>query len=318
MRKTSIYINKYINIMENRKPNGYWNYKKCKEEALKYKSISELFKISGGSYHSILKNKWYELLNPLYVKKPNGYWDYEKCKEEALKYKSRSEAQRKCASMYNVIGSNKWYELFSHMEPLGNRYKRLVYVYEFNDNHAYIGLTGNIKRRKIQHTVGKDKSSVFNHIKKTGLKPICILKSEYIDVKLAILLEEEIKQEYKNDGWKILNKTKTGGIGAHILKWTYEKCSEEALKYKTRSEFQIKSKSAYNSALKNNWLNDICKHMIQMKVPNNFWKNNKELCKLESLKYNTRTNLQLGSWACYNESLNNKWLDEFFPLNYQK
>ena len=85
------------------------------------------------------------------MKKPNGYWTYEKCKEASLMYTNKTELQEKCSSAYNVIKKNRWDELTSHMEILGNKYKRLIYVYEFSDKYCYIGLTGNIKRRSRQH-----------------------------------------------------------------------------------------------------------------------------------------------------------------------
>jgi predicted GIY-YIG superfamily endonuclease len=43
--------------------------------------------------------------------------------------------------------------------------------------------------------------------------------------------------------------------------WTFNLCQLEAKKYKTRTEFFKTSRSAYKSALKNNWLDDITKHM---------------------------------------------------------
>lgn len=36
--------------------------------------------------------------------------------------------------------------------------------------------------------------------------------------------------------------------------WTFEKCKEEALKYKGVKEFSDKSKSAFNVSYKNRWL----------------------------------------------------------------
>ena len=39
-------------------------------------------------------------------------------------------------------------------------------------------------------------------------------------------------------------------------KWWYESCKEEALKYKNRSEFAVKSKGAYGVSLKNGWLDE--------------------------------------------------------------
>lgn len=43
--------------------------------------------------------------------------------------------------------------------------------------------------------------------------------------------------------------------------WTKEKCQEEALKYKTRSEFNKNSLAAYCKAWDCKWLDDICGHM---------------------------------------------------------
>jgi hypothetical protein len=37
---------------------------------------------------------------------------------------------------------------------------------------------------------------------------------------------------------------------------------EAALKYQTKSEFTKKSLGAYLKAQRNNWLNEICSHMI--------------------------------------------------------
>ncbi len=46
-----------------------------------------------------------------------------------------------------------------------------------------------------------------------------------------------------------------------IRKWTKEKCEEEALKYKYRSDFSNKSNGAYYSSRINGWLDDVCSHM---------------------------------------------------------
>jgi len=39
--------------------------------------------------------------------------------------------------------------------------------------------------------------------------------------------------------------------------WTKEKCVEEVKKYNSKTEFKKKSRSSYNAAYKNNWLNEI-------------------------------------------------------------
>ena len=44
--------------------------------------------------------------------------------------------------------------------------------------------------------------------------------------------------------------------------WTKEKCQQEAFKYDTRTKFNKGCISAYNYARSNNFLDEICQHMI--------------------------------------------------------
>jgi hypothetical protein len=43
--------------------------------------------------------------------------------------------------------------------------------------------------------------------------------------------------------------------------WTEEHCLEEALKFRTRNEFKIKSLYAYNASRKGKWIEKVCAHM---------------------------------------------------------
>jgi predicted GIY-YIG superfamily endonuclease len=244
-------------------------------------------------------------------RKPNGYWTYERCKECASKYTCVSDLQRFCSSVYNVIYKNKWYELVDHFERRGNRYKRLIYVYEFSDNTFYVGLTGNLKRRSKQHSVDIN-SSVYKHMIEVNIEPILLLKSEYIDVDEAIILEEYYLNKYIKNGWKSINKVKTGGLGSSNIKWTKIKCIEEGTKYTKISEYQSKSKSSYNAALKNGWIDEVCKHMKRCKSKNGEY-NNKFLCREVAKVCKNRSDFLKHNWAAYNYSIINGWMDEFFP-----
>ena len=46
------------------------------------------------------------------------------------------------------------------------------------------------------------------------------------------------------------------------LKWTKEKCHDESLKFIYKKDFKKYSYGSYQSAYRNNWLIDICSHMI--------------------------------------------------------
>lgn len=237
------------------------------------------------------------------------HWTYNECKIEALKYKTKTELRKNNSSLYEKIRREKWYELYTHMEIMGNRYNRLIYVYEFSDNYCYVGLTGDIKRRNKQHI--QKNGSVFNHIQKTNLTPKLLLKTDYIDVIKASILEGEIVKEYKNNGWNILNKIKTGGIGGNQIIWNYELCKKEALKYSKISLFIKNSNGAYTAAKKNKWLDDICSHIKIRKTDNGYW-NNKNICMNEMKKYNTKTEFCNNNSTAWKYAKLNGWLYEYY------
>jgi len=238
------------------------------------------------------------------MRKGNGYWTKEKCKFEALKYDSRKQFCDNSVGAYRSSIKNKWIdEICSHMIKKGNHLKRCIYSYEFSDNFVYVGLTYNLnERQKSRNKNIKDK--VILHIKETNLQPIIKQLTDYLSVDEAIKLEYFYVEKYKNEGWNILNKSKTGGIGGNNFKWTKEKCLKESLKYKNRNEFSLKSPGSYRSSLRCNWLDEICSHMIKQ----NIW--NKENCKKEALKYSSRFEFSKNSKSSYSSSLNNGWLDE--------
>jgi len=243
------------------------------------------------------------------MKKPNGYWNYEKCREVALKYEKKNLFQKEQSSAYNNIYINKWFELFEHMIKQGNRFKRLIYVFEFPNNYFYVGLTGNPKKRIYDHlNIG---GSVFDFIKQHELEPKILFKTDFLEVQDAIEMEKTILNEYLKLGWMKINKVTTGNLGSNIRKWSFEMCSEEALKYNSISEYQNKCKSSYNSALTNGWIDEICKHMKRKKSKNNYW-NDRELCFEEFKKYKNISELQKKNWSVYNFSKLNGWLYEYF------
>jgi len=291
------------------KPNNYWTKKRCQEEALKYINRTEFSKNSSNIYSAAHRNGWLdEICNHMIIlQKPNGYWTKELCKEEALKCKTRSEFQKNNSSTYNSALKNGWLdEICSHMIIQNNNTKRCIYCYEFSDNSVYVGLTYNLEKRQKDRD-NCDNDQVTKHIKESKLKPIRKQLTEYINVNDAIKLEGYYVEKYNSEGWCVLNKAKTGAIGGP-LRWTYEKCKKEALKYKSRHEFENSSKGAYESSRKNGWLDEVCSHIIPTQKPRNYW--TKEKCHEESLKYNSKSELRIKNNALVCAAYRNGWLDE--------
>jgi len=164
-------------MIEIRKPIRYWTFERCKEEALKFNTITEFSKKSNGAYDASYNNKWLDEIcgHMVSLHKPDNYWTFERCSEEALKYKSKNEFQKKSASAFQKAYVNNWVN----------------------------------------------------------------------DICLHMVRPKQ-----------------------HNYKWSLENCKNEALKFNSRIEFSRKSGGAYNAARENNWIDDICKHM-SLKISDN-------------------------------------------------
>jgi hypothetical protein len=297
-----------------RKSANYWSKDVCSKEALKYNTKNEFKHGSPSAYSKVIKNNWVDELCQ-HMKKvinPPNYWVLDRCHIEALKYQNKGKFIENSSSAYYAARKNGWLnEICSHMVTNQPHKKRYVYAFEFIDNHVYIGLTCDMNKRSKVHLglINSADSAVLNYIKKTKINPTFkILVNTPIDESDAAINEIFFINEYKKNNWFLLNKIKGGGLGGNIFKWSIENLMKEALKYNTRSEFQKKSCGAYNAARRNNCLNEICSHMIEIVKPIYYW--TYENCKNEAIKYNKRNDFHLESSSAYDSAHRNNWLNE--------
>jgi hypothetical protein len=285
-----------------------WTFEQCQTEALKYKTKSEWQKNSNGSYQKAVKMKWINLCSSHFTILWSKKWTKENCIADAKKYNSIIEWSKNSGSAYNKARERKWIkECTKHMKILGNRMKRMIYAFEFPDHSVYIGLTYNSTVRKTEHLDSKKgkKSSVYRYIEKTGFTPIYKELTNYLNVKTAIRKEEKFVEKYNLNGWTILNKVATGGLGGNIKKWTREKCHVDALKFKTINEWRKKSGGAYNQARKNNWL-ECFKHMNRAAKPIGFW--TFETCLQDALNYDSIKKWRTTPKSGYSIASKRNWL----------
>lgn len=90
------------------------------------------------------------------------------------------------------------------------------------------------------------------------------------------------------------------------IKWTKDKCKEEAIKFNSRSEFHKNNRQAYDFSSKNGWLDEF--YGVKRTLPLGHWTFDK--CKEEALKYKSRKDFQIGSRSSYMKSHEKNWLDE--------
>jgi len=198
------------------KPNGFYTEEECKKEVLKFKTIKE-FKLKSPSYYNyIIKNNWTDLISKLERKYAKD-WTKDECQKESLKYKYKSEFQKKSKGAYLKALRNNWLiDICDHMILVGSLYKRCIYSIYFREtNTIYIGLTYNLEKRFNQHLSDK-KSSVYDYIKSSGLKPELIKLTDYVDCKEAVDLEKYYHSHYKLNGFNILNRKECGDLGKNI------------------------------------------------------------------------------------------------------
>ena len=294
-------------MIEVQQPDHYWTKEKCRSLSLLCSTKKEFRSQYYAAYRAAaLKKYWIDEIcsHMVELKKPAGYWTKERCKEEALIYKTKSDFLRNSSVAYMVSNKNCWSnEICSHMIPLTNTSNRLIYLFEFEDNFVYIGLTWNSKQRFNDHMREKD-SSVFKHMKKTNSIPKYSELTDYIEMNEASEKEIYYIELYRSKGYNILNKIKGGGVGGSNKKdWSYGKCKNIANMYYSRTEFSKKNRYVFEKCKKNNWLDDFFTKRIE-------W--NYENCKIESEKYSNRNEFHDKKRTVYDRCKKNNWLNDFF------
>lgn len=186
--------------------------------------------------------------------------------KSARKYKTRKEFRENEPNNYYIVINRKLGEkAFKHMEHIGNKYYRCIYVYEFEkEKVCYVGLTYNLNKRNNQHRLKDGYTPVLDFAKNKNIDmPNPIQLTDYLPIKEAAKKEDEFIQKYKNDGWVVLNKQSGGNLGGSRDKITYTKetCKELALKYDNKTEFSVNHSTAYKYVKLNGWDEYVFSHM---------------------------------------------------------
>lgn len=192
-----------------------------------------------------------------------------------------------------------------------------MYVFE-DTKTAYVGRTliRRQKNRDKEHIFNHENDNVARYAKKMHIPvpPMQILESN-LTLKEGLDRENYWRKWYEQQGYTMLNRLATG-IGKGSLgglshgKWNRKTCYNEAKKFKSASEFDKKSASAYSAARKNGWLSDYVWFDVLWEAK---W--DKQTCYDEAKKYVTRGEFQRGSRGAYVKALEKGWINEFTWLS---
>jgi hypothetical protein len=87
------------------------------------------------------------------------------------------------------------------------------------------------------------------------------------------------------------------------------KCAETAALCLSLNEFRKKYPTVYAASIRNGWMNDICKHMINCKKPLGYW-SDKQNCSEAAALCVSHIEFRKKYSAAYKSCLKNGWLDE--------
>ena len=307
-----------------------WTRDKCFREAKKYSYRKAFQRGNVGAYTRALRMGW--LKDYIWFKRPQNWnqkWDKESCYDEALKYQTTSDFKIGSKQAYITARDNSW--LNDYVWLVDTRRKTLkkmtfdLCLIEAKKYQRKIDFQKNnpkackaaIKNGWIDYfTWLSGEFKVYPSTKKRWNYDSCYEEAKKYKSRSEFQYGKGSGQAYrvarKNDWVKdyfwFVEKQKPNGY------WTYERCYEEALKFKKKTDFlNAKGLSrAYKVARANGWLKDYTWFKDYSK-PHGYW--TYDACKAEAAKYEKRNQFKEAQPGAYTKSRINGLLDDFFPKN---
>ena len=150
----------------------------------------------------------------------------------------------------------------AHMTPKSSPYAGdyVVYVFEFADRYAYVGLSFRPQERLAEHLT---RGPVYDH---TAICPAYLHRhvSTGIGSPDAVIKEESTWIErYRADGWTMLNVSDGGGLGTvrRVKEWTRELVLADARRFTTKQAWIDGSQGSYRTAKREGWFAEASAHM---------------------------------------------------------
>ena len=244
---------------------------------------------------------------------PVGYWTKERCQQKAKDYNTKEDFRQGCPSAHGAAQKHGWLDdICSHMVPMGNWFKRKIYVFTFSDGYAYVGLAQDPSDRYRAHVSGRDKKSpVLPHIKETGATYEFKLLTDWLDKDVAARAEENYRKEYAAEGWKMLNKIRGGGLGGTTKVYTHERILREVGKYEYVDDLRDGSPLFYKYILRHHLWEKYCGKMKFKRTPNCYWTIERAISVVPECKF--RSELRKKYYQAYKVLSKHGLLDKYYP-----
>lgn len=229
-----------------------------KEQLLKevsiYKNRRQLHN-ENKTLFNYLKNNY--LLNDVLPICYKTKWSYDKVYEVAKAFNTYIDFYTQEPYLCKLANNKGWINDFiwlSKSKNVNTKIKK-YFIYAYIDEikkYVYIGLS-HTKRRFSEHKRKYRNSAVYEYFISLYNKiPEPIILENNLNVYDASDRETYWLNYYKDNGYNILNRMKTGSIGGLKYKWDKEKVLQIMNSCKNKTEFRNKYSSAFNFAKTNN------------------------------------------------------------------
>lgn len=199
-------------------------------------------------------------------------YTYDYCKFIAEKYQYMYDFYEQNKKCYQKCKKCGWLDDFNWLkiDSIWTNKSRLIYAYEFDDNHVYVGLTNCLERRDRQHR-GVSKYGDNVSVKQDSLYNYCLdnhltaPEPKIIEDNLTLGEAKEREKcwisKYFKDGWILINQSPGGSVGAlpQFAKsgTSIEQIIEEAKQYKSGEDIRKRDNRLYR-LVKKYGLGKIC------------------------------------------------------------
>lgn len=194
-------------------------------------------------------------------------------------------------------------------DPFGKGYQ--VYVYEFADRSAYVGLTCNPTRRRKDHL---KKGPVARKIAAGTAYELKVV-AEGLMPTPAGELEQATLARYGSAGWTLLNGRDGGSTGHIRSKYTLDRLREIARGASSRKEFQLLDNGAYQYACVHGHMDALASEFGWPDHVGHVW--TLDLCRQEASKFQWLSDWVAGHRSSYTAAWKRGWLPaiktELFP-----
>lgn len=303
------------------RPIGYWTKEKCIESALKHKTRKEWINSDEASAHIVARNNdWLDecTTHMELLQKPSGYWDVkENVLEDALNFNTISDWHANSGGSYGKARENGWYnECITHME-----FKQKPSGYWTKEKCMESALKYKTLKKWL-----KNESPAVNGARRYGKNfyKSCIIHMKRTIIWTPELCKEEALKYKSRSEWQRNNNSSHKAANRfgcfdecckymdYIQKpngyWTKEKCLVEALKHKTKSDWNESCGGSYQAAKIYEWFKECTAHMPKHKKHRKIWWTI-ESCLEKAKSYPTYTEWYKNEKACYLFASRRKWLD---------